>query len=94
MDEHEFEALRGWKPFGKDAMKNAERLPALALALWGRTPEDLRQQLLTPTPKVPSGSALADLKALEQQVMLMRKNPKMLSKSKGCSKLCPLKFRK
>jgi hypothetical protein len=67
MDEHDFEALRAWKPFSSDDMKNAERLPALALALWGRTPEDLRQLLLAATPKVPRGCSLAHLKLLEQQ---------------------------
>ena len=80
MDEHDFEALRGWKPFGSDAVKNAERLPALALALWGRTAEDLRQQLLAPTPKVPRGCALADLQALERQARLMLKSPTTFSK--------------
>ncbi len=77
MDEHDFEASRGWKPFGGDAVKNAERLPAIALALWGRTTEDLRQQLLAPIPKMPLGCTIADLQTLERQATLMLKSPTM-----------------
>src|SRR5690242_5374758 len=75
MDEHDFEKARSWKSFSSNDVKNAERLPAIGLALWGRTPEDLRQQLLAATPKVPRGCSLADLKLLEQQAKLMLQNP-------------------
>ncbi|MGH9573479.1 MAG: hypothetical protein ACRD40_08115, partial [Candidatus Acidiferrales bacterium] len=75
MDEHEFEAARGWKSFSSDHVKMHERLPALALALWGRTPEDLRQQLLAATPNVPRACTLADLKLLEQQAKVMLQHP-------------------
>jgi len=74
MDEQDFE-LRDWKPFGTDAVKNAERLPALGIALWGRTTEDLRQQLLAPMPKIPRACSLVDLQVLERQAMLMLKSP-------------------
>lgn len=75
MDEHDFEALRSWKPFSSDAVKTAERLPALALALFGRTPEYLRRQLLAGTPKIPPGCTLADLKLLERQTKVMLEHP-------------------
>jgi hypothetical protein len=73
MDEHEFEALREWQAFSSNDVKMYEALPALALELWGRTAEDLRQRLLAPTPKVPYGCTLRDLQMLEQQATMMRK---------------------
>jgi len=75
LNEHELDASRAWKPFGSHNVKNAERLPALALALCGRTADGLRQQLLVSAPKLPRGYTLADLQVLEKQARLMIKNP-------------------
>jgi len=68
MDEEEFDALRRWRPFGtEDAMRlfnrdssDIELRMRLGAALWGRTSEDLRRQLLAPHPEIPPGFDLAD----------------------------------
>lgn len=59
MDEQEFDALFPYRAFGhKEATEHYARVhrnTALASALFGKTPEDLRQQLLAPHPKIPAG---------------------------------------
>jgi hypothetical protein len=67
MDEHEFDTLLPWRNFEREDVRHAERLLPLAFALWGRTTDDLRRQLLAATPKVPAGSTLADLQVLLRQ---------------------------
>jgi hypothetical protein len=71
MEEKEFDSLRLWRQFEFQDAQHGGRLVAFALALWGRTPEDLRRQLLAPTPEVPPGCGLANLKQLEQQARLI-----------------------
>jgi hypothetical protein len=67
MEENDFDSMRLWRRFGKEDVRSAERMPALALALWGRAPEDLRQQLLASAPRVPPGCSLAELRQLARQ---------------------------
>ena len=71
MDEHEFDALF-LRPFGSEDFQRAEagvgRWGALAAALFGRTPEELRRQLAASHPDVPSGFALEDFRDLERHV--------------------------
>ncbi|HXA56194.1 MAG TPA: hypothetical protein VNU84_02075 [Candidatus Acidoferrum sp.] len=67
MDEQEFDSLLPWGRYQRPDMQTAGRLITLGLALWGRTTDDLRQRLLTPTPNVPAGCSLADLQQLERQ---------------------------
>jgi hypothetical protein len=70
MDEHEFDALFPYRAFGnKEATEHYARLhrnAALASALFGKTPEDLRQQLLVPYPKIPAGFSLSDFRDLRR----------------------------
>ena len=71
MDEQEFDALFH-RPFGKADFQRADaqwgRSATLASALFGRTPEDLRRQLVASYPQIPAGFDLADFRALEQHV--------------------------
>jgi hypothetical protein len=59
MGEQEFDSLFPPRPFGTaEAMRVEARLRrcgTLGLALWGRTSDDLRRQLLAPYPEIPSG---------------------------------------
>lgn len=70
MDEEEFDSFMPSRPFGtEDAMRADARLrrcTALGMALWGRTLEDLQRQLLAPSPEIPSGFDLADLRELQR----------------------------
>ena len=74
MDEQEFDSLFQ-RPFtSKDAMRADARLrhnASLALALWGRTPDDLQRQLLAPHPEIPSGFNLANLRELLRSAHLI-----------------------
>ena len=71
MDEQEFDALFQ-RPFGKADFERADarwgRCATLAFALFGRTPEDLRRQLVASYPQIPAGFDLADFRDLEQHV--------------------------
>lgn len=71
MDEQEFDALFQ-RPFRKADFQRADaqwgRSATLASALFGRTPEDLRRQLVASHPQIPSGFDLADFRDLEQHV--------------------------
>jgi len=71
MDEREFDALFQ-QPFGKADFQRADaqwgRSATLASALFGRTPEDLRRQLVASHPQIPSGFELADFRNLAQHV--------------------------
>jgi hypothetical protein len=70
MDEQEFDSLMPSRPFRREDALRADlqlrRGITLALALWGRTPDDLRRQLLAPVPEIPSGFDLADLQELQR----------------------------
>lgn len=67
MDGKDFDSLQ---PFRTDdaARMNVRwgRSTVLATALWGRTSEDLRRQLLAPHPEIPPGFDLADFRHLQQ----------------------------
>ena len=69
MDEQEFDVLFQ-RPFGREDFERAEaglgRCGTLAAVLFGRTPEDLRRQLVASHPEIPSGFALADFRDLER----------------------------
>jgi hypothetical protein len=71
MDEQEFDALFR-RPFGRADFQRADaqwgRSATLASALFGRTPEDLRRQLVAAHPQIPSGFDLADFRDLERHV--------------------------
>lgn len=67
MDGNDFDSLRPFRT--EDAARmNATwgRSTVLATALWGRTSEDLRRQLLAPHPEIPPGFDLADFHHLQQ----------------------------
>ena len=71
MDEQEFDALFP-RPFGKDDFRKADaqlgRCATLASALFGRTSEGLRVQLVAAHPEIPSGFSLTDFRDLERHV--------------------------
>ena len=80
MDEHEFDALFPYRSFGtKEATEHyalIHRSAALASALFGKRSEDLRQQLLAPHPKIPSGFTLKDFRELQRRTeMLLNIDP-------------------
>jgi hypothetical protein len=68
MDEEEFDSLTKSRPFGMaDAVRadvQLRRRMTLGIALWGRTLDDLQQQLLAPCPALPPGFELADYREL------------------------------
>lgn len=70
MGEEEFDSLLQSRPFGRDDAMRADlqlrRRVTLAMALWGRTPGDLQRQLLAPSPEIPSGFDLTDLRELQR----------------------------
>jgi hypothetical protein len=72
MDEERLDSLMRWPPFGtNDAMRieaQACRSTALGIALWGKTPDDLRRQLLAPHPEIPSGFDLADFRDSQKSI--------------------------
>ena len=71
MDEQEFDAVFQ-QPLGtKDAARvetQMRRRMTLAIALSGRTPDDLKNQLLRPYPEIPPGFDLADFRGLERLI--------------------------
>src|SRR5271156_4039590 len=75
MDEQEFDSRFPGRPFVReDAMQadvRAGRSTALAVALWGNA-DCLQRQLLAPHPEVPSGFELADLRELQQRVLVFQ----------------------
>jgi hypothetical protein len=74
MNEEEFDSSMNTRPFGTaDALHweaQLRRSVALGVALWGRTPDDLRRQLLAPHPEIPSGFDLDDFRTLEKSVRI------------------------
>ena len=72
MDEEEFDALIHLRPFGTEDAKRADiqfrRSVSLAATLWGKTADDLRRQLLAPSPEIPSGFDLADFRDVLQTI--------------------------
>lgn len=66
MDEQNFDALFSSRPFGtQDAMREDVRwgrCGTLGALLFGRTPGDLRRQLLASHPEIPPGYDLADFR--------------------------------
>ena len=68
MDEEEFDALIQRQPFGTENAKRADlqyrRSISLAATVWSKTADDLRRQLLAPSPEIPSGFGLADFEDL------------------------------
>jgi len=70
MDEEEFDALIHLRPFGTEDAKRADiwyrRSTSLATILWGKTANDLRRQLLTHPPEIPSGFDLADYREVQR----------------------------
>lgn len=75
MDEQEFDALFPWRPFRtKDAIEEDARWrrgATLGALLFGRTPDDLRRQLVASHPEIPPGYDLADFHNLERQLNMV-----------------------
>lgn len=75
MDEQEFDALFSSRPFGaQDAMREEARLrrcATLGTLVSGRTPDDLRRQLLASHPEIPSGCDLADFRDLQRHLEMV-----------------------
>jgi hypothetical protein len=82
MDEQNLDWLMQWQPFGTEDAKRADlrlrRSQALALGLWGKTPDDLKRQLVRARPEIPSGFELTDFRVLlqtTQRLVDAMKNP-------------------
>jgi hypothetical protein len=75
MDEQEFDALFPSRPFGtREAMledARGRRCTTLATLLFGKTPDDLRRQLLASHPKIPIGYDLADFQDLVRHLEMI-----------------------
>lgn len=75
MDEQEFDALFSSRPFGtQDAQREVARwgrCGTLAALLFGRTPDDLRRQLLASHPEIPTGYDLTDFRDLRRHLELV-----------------------
>jgi len=58
----------------------------LGIALWGSTLDDLRRQLLAPSPEIPPGFELADFRELErsaQEILAGLSDPRFASLSQS-----------
>lgn len=75
MDEQEFDALFSSRSFGtQDAMRVEARLrrcATLGTLLFGRTPDDLRRQLLAEHPEIPDGYDLTDFHDLQKHMEMI-----------------------
>jgi hypothetical protein len=75
MDEQEFDALFSSRPFGtREAMREDarwRRCATLGAVLFGRTPDDLRRQLLASHPEIPTGYDLTDFHDLQRHLELV-----------------------
>ena len=83
MHEEEFDALIQSRPFGTEDARRVDlrirRRASLATTLWGKTPDDLRRQLLARSPEIPSGFDLADFRELLRttvQLLTEMKSPR------------------
>jgi hypothetical protein len=97
MTEEEFDAFIPNRPFRHADLKQVEadagRLTALGLALWGRTPADLKRQLDAPHPEIPAGCTLPDLLRLQrylQRLSAVAAKPQSAWFSPLLSSLCML----
>jgi hypothetical protein len=70
MDEEEFDARMGARPFSLEDARRVQaqwgRSARLGLVLWGKTSGDLERQLLAPHPVIPSGFELSDFRELRR----------------------------
>ncbi|HKD52414.1 MAG TPA: hypothetical protein VKB90_16525 [Candidatus Acidoferrum sp.] len=75
MDEQEFDALFSSRSFGTQDAKREDarwrRCATLGALLFGRTPEDLRRQLLASRPEIPSGYHLTDFHDLQEHMEMV-----------------------
>ncbi|HEV2195225.1 MAG TPA: hypothetical protein VGR55_06565 [Candidatus Acidoferrum sp.] len=75
MDEQEFDGLFSSHPYGtQDAMREDarwRRCATLGTLLFGRTPDDLRRQLLASHPEIPPGYDLADFQDLQRHLEMV-----------------------
>lgn len=75
MDEQEFDALFSSRSFGTQDVKREVarwgRCGTLGALLFGRTPDDLRRQLLASHPEIPTGYDLADFRDLQRHLELV-----------------------
>lgn len=98
MTEDEFDALlRSRRPYGTDDAVNAEAkilhgmtlLSTLGTALWGKTDDDLRRQLLKPHPEIPAGFDLSDFQELLHVCMQQASVVSAIHKTAGLEHLLP-----
>jgi hypothetical protein len=70
VDEEEFDAWPGLRPFHTQDVKQIQRVAALGAALWGPAFDNLERQLRAPHPTIPIGYDLADFRSLQQQAQM------------------------
>jgi hypothetical protein len=86
MEEEQFDSLMPSRPFGREDAIRADvqlrRRMTLAIALWGRTLDDLQRQLIAPIPEIPPGFDLADFRELQrstQEISAGLRDPRFAS---------------
>ena len=72
MDEQEFDSLLQFRPFttkdGTRADAQQRRRMTLAIALWGRTLDDLKSKFIALRPEIPKGFDVTDLRELQRSL--------------------------
>jgi hypothetical protein len=72
MKEEEFDSLMKGRSFGTEDATRADaqlrRMFTVGAALWGKTPDDLKRQLLATHPEIRPGLGLSDLRELLRRV--------------------------
>jgi hypothetical protein len=98
MTEEEFDSLMKSRSFGTEDARRAEAqilhgmtlLSTLGVALWGKTNNNLQQQLLKPHPEIPAGFDLPDFQELLLTCAQMSSAFSAVQKATGLAHLIPL----
>lgn len=70
--EDRFEHINDWPEWRRENFADFERVAALGAQLWGQGKiENLQRQLELPSPEIPAGVGIAELRALERQARMM-----------------------
>jgi hypothetical protein len=70
--EDRFDFVNDWPEWRRDHFANFERIQALGAQLWGGGKvENLKRQLELPTPQIPDGVGIDELRALEKHARMM-----------------------
>ena len=70
--EDRFEFINDWPEWRRDSLAHFERIAVLGAQLWGQGKvENLQRQLELPSPEIPSGVGITELRALEQRARMM-----------------------